>query len=134
MPWQPSAIVYPDVELVLTGYFRDALPLHGEANVYVSNTMPTTRRDRMVLVRRDGGTVSGMRDRPRVSIRVWETTEQGATDLARTVLALAQVAADGVRPVVEVVPQSGPLAVADESGQPLRLIVAEFHTRGEALP
>lgn len=133
MPWQPSPVVYPDVELVLTGYYRSALPAAGEANVYVSNTMPSTRRDRMVLIRRDGGTVAGTRDRTRVTLRVFATTEQGATDLARVVLALAPMAANGVSPVVHVVPQSGPLAVADDSGQPLRMIVSEFHTRGVAL-
>jgi hypothetical protein len=132
MPWQPSAVKFPDVELVLTTYFRAALTDAGEADVYVSNTMPATRRDRMVLVRRDGGTVVELRDRPRVSIQVWDTTEQAATDLARTVHALALAAPDGM-PIVQVVPQSGPIPVADDSGQPLRLIVAEFHTRGEAL-
>jgi hypothetical protein len=132
MPWQPSRVLYPDVELVLTAYFRTVLPAVDQNDVYVSNAMPSQRRDRMVLVRRDGGTVSGMRDRPRVSIRVWDTTEQGVTDLARMVLALALAAADG-DPVLQVVPQSGPTPVTDESGQPLRLIVAEFHTRGEPL-
>lgn len=133
MPWQPSAIRYPDIELVLTTYYRSELPLHGEAGVYVSNSVPTTRRDRMVVVRRDGGSVAGMRDRARVSLRVWDATEQAATDLARIVEALALAAADA-SPIVQVVPQSGPTAVPDESGQPLRLIVAEFHTRGELLP
>lgn len=133
MPWQAAVILYPDIELVLTTFFRAELPAHGEAGVYVSNRMPDTRRDRMVLVRRDGGSPAELLDRPRVSISVWDTTEQGATDLARIVHALISATADG-SPVLHADPQSGPTPVADPSGQPLRLIVAEFYTRGEVLP
>lgn len=129
MPWQQRAVTFPDVELLLTAFYRTQLPLAGEAGVYVSNAVPATRRDRMVIVRRDGGSVDGLRDRARVNLRVWDTTEQRATDLARIVQALAFGTADG-EPVVQVVHLSGPSPVADESGQPLRLIVIEFHTRG----
>ena len=134
MPWQPLGIVFPDIELVLTGRYRTALATRTEpyaAGVYVSNTVPTTRRDRMVIVRRDGGTQAEMRDRPRVNIRVWAKTEQDATNLAALVMALAPTFVDG-SPIVACPTEgrSGPFPVADESGQPLRMMTIEFHTRG----
>jgi hypothetical protein len=141
MPWQPANLVYPDIELVLTGRFRAALAARTEPyaqNVFVSNSIPGAdqggRRDRMVIVRRDGGTQAEMRDRPRVSLSVWAMTDQDATDLARLVLALAPSFADG-NPIISVPVGSitGPTPIPDESGQPLRYIVAEFHTRGVAL-
>lgn len=134
MPWQPTAVLYPDIELVLTQRIRNALAGRAEAyaqNVYVSNAVPATRRDRMVIVRRDGGTQAEMRDRPRVSLRIWAMTEQDATNLASFVVALCRRFADG-SPIVAVPTSgiSGPSPVSDESGQPLRYVVIEFHTRG----
>lgn len=134
MSWQPAAVVFPDIELELTGRYRTALAARAEsyaANVYVSNTVPTTRRDRMVIVRRDGGTQGEMRDQPRVTINVWAKSEADATNLAALVMGLAPSFADG-DPIVAVptLGRSGPFPVADESGQPLRSMSIEFHTRG----
>ncbi len=134
MTWQPAAVVYPDIELELTGRYRTALAARAESyaqSVYVSNSVPTTRRDRMVIVRRDGGLQGEMRDRPRVTIRVFARTEQDATNLAALVMALAPSFADG-DPIVAVptLGRSGPFPVADGSGQPLRSMSIEFHTRG----
>ncbi len=137
MTWQPAAVLYPDIELTLTGLYRAALADRDEpyaADVYVSNSVPATRRDRMVIVRRDGGTQAEMRDRPRMSIRVWATTEQVVNNLAALVMALAPSFADG-DPILAVPldGRSGPFPVPDESGQPLRQMTIEFHTRGEQL-
>lgn len=137
MTWQPAAVVFPDIELELTGRYRTALAARLEpfaTGVYVSNSVPSTRRDRMVIVRRDGGTQVEMRDRPRVSLRVWAKTEQDATDLARVVMALAPTFADG-DPIIAVPTEgrSGPWPVADESAEPLRAMTIEFHTRGVPL-
>lgn len=134
MPWQPAAVVYPDIELLLTQRLRVALADRAEpyaAGVYVSNSIPNPRRDRMVVVRRDGGTQAEMRDRPRVSLRVWATTKEDAADLARLVVALCRWLPDG-DPIVAVpdVGISGPYAIPDESGQPLQYAVIEVHTRG----
>lgn len=136
MPWQPLGLIFPDIELVLTGRFRTALAARPESftqDVFVSNKIPSTRRDRMVIVRRDGGTQAEMRDRPRVSIRVFaaKTKDQEADDLARLVMALAPTFADG-SPIIAVpaAGRSGPWPVADESGQPMRMMSVEFHTRG----
>lgn len=135
MPWQPTAVIYPDVELLLSQRVRAALTGRPEAyaqSVYISNTVPNPRRDRMVIVRRDGGNEGEMRDRARVSLQIWAIKAQEATDLARLVAALCKTFQDG-DPIVSVVPLSGPTAIDDPSGQPLRYITAEFHTRGEVV-
>lgn len=131
-------ILFPDVELLTTGLLRTVLagrPESYAANVLVSNKVPTTRRDRMVIVRRDGGRASGVLDDARVGIRVWGRTEQEAADLARLVLALcwALPAEDDAHELVRFTHESGPTPVPDESGQPLRYIVGTFRTRGSAL-
>lgn len=145
MAWQPVGVVYPDIEEVLCGEFADgamvspgklrpALAARTEPyaqDVYVANKMPTTRRDRMVIARRDGGTQGEMRDRPRVTLRVWATSESDANNLAALVMALASTFADG-DPIIAVPAdgRSGPSPVPDGSGQPQRLMSVEFHTRG----
>lgn len=137
MPWQPLGLIFPDIELVLTGRFRSALAGRTEPfaqDVYVANKVPAQRRNRMLIVRRDGGTQAEMRDRPRVTFLVWADTEQEADDLARLVMALAPTFVDG-SPIV-VAPtsgRSGPYPVADESPQFLRQASIEFHTRGVPL-
>lgn len=133
--WQPTAILFPDVELWATDFLRAALSERNEGyawGVYVSNTVPKDRRDRMVIVRRDGGLSDGLRDNARLSVRIWAKKEQDATDLARLVQALLWAAPDG-NPVLSVNQQSGPTPVADESKQPLRFLVFEVATRGIAL-
>lgn len=137
MTWQPASVIYPDIELVLTGRYRDALAARTESyasGVYVSNAVPAARRDRMVIVRRDGGTQDELRDRPRVSLRVWATTEKDASDLAALVMALAPTFADGA-PILAAPTsgRSGPFPVADASNQPMRMMNIEFHTRGSQL-
>lgn len=132
------AVVFADVELWAGSYLRGRLAGRVEAfaaGVFVGNVVPGTRRDRMVVVRRDGGPrVSPVLDAARLSVRVWGRTEQEATDLARLVRALLHDAtSDEDGPVVRVVDQSGPSPVADESGQPLRYLVIEFLMRGSAL-
>jgi hypothetical protein len=135
--WQPVGVQYPDIELALTGKYRTVLAPRTEPyaqGVYVSNRVPTARRDRMVIVRRDGGTQGDMRDRPRVSLRCWAATAKDAADLAALVMALAPTFADG-DPIVSVPTsgRSGPFPVEDESGQPMQMMTVEFHTRGVAL-
>lgn len=135
MTLQPAPILFPDIELWATAHLRTALTGRSEPytqGVFVSNAVPATRRDRMVIVRRDGGAASGVLDRPRLSVRVWAKTEQDATDLARLVAALLWAAPDGA-PVVAVAQLSGAVAVPDESGQPLRFQTFELTTRGEAI-
>lgn len=135
MTWQPVGIVFPDIELVLTTRLRDALDARPEEctdDVYVSNRVPNPRRSRMVIVRRDGGTESGMRDRPRVSLRVWDEDEKTANDLAAIVSAVVKTLPDGT-PVLSATKQSGPNPIPDDSGQHLRYLVFDVATRGVQL-
>lgn len=132
------AVVFPDVELWGAAYLRARLADRVEsyaAGVFVGNAVPATRRDRMVVLRRDGGPrVSAVTDVARLAVRVWGKSEQEATDLARLVRALLHDAtSDDDGPVLRVNDQSGPSPVADESGQPLRFMVAELLVRGSAL-
>jgi len=133
--WKPPALIFPDIELLLFQRIRAALASRSEPYaqaVYVGTAVPNPRRDRMVTIRRDGGTVASTRDQPRVGINVWASTEQHANDLARLVVAILRSLPDGA-PVLSVPFVSGPSPVADESGQPRRYLTAELHTRGVPL-
>lgn len=135
MTLQPIGIVFPDVEAWACDYFRDALTARLEpvaTGVHVDNTVPNPRADRMVIVRRDGGTSNGLRDQARLSVRCWAENDEDATDLARLIAALLWVAPDG-DPVLMVRQQSGPTPVPDDSHQSLRYLVFDVHTRGEVL-
>jgi len=117
-----------------TTWLREALAGRVEpyaVDVYVSNTVPTQRRDRMVVVRRDGGLRTDMlREVARLSVRTWGKTDQEASDLARLVGALLWSAPTG-DPVVRVTQPAGNTPVADPSGQPLRYQTFEVTTRGQ---
>jgi hypothetical protein len=131
-------VIFADVELWAAGYLRARLATRSEpyaSGVFVGNVVPSTRRDRMVVFRRDGGfRTNAMLDAARLSVRVWARTEQEATDLARLVRALLHDAtSDDDGPVTRVIDQSGPSPVADESGQPMRFLVCELYVRGQAL-
>ncbi|WP_159083903.1 hypothetical protein [Nocardioides terrigena] len=125
--FQPVAALPIDADLWWIVYLRGALVGRTEPyaqGVKFDRVVPATRPDRFVVVRRDGGNVSGVFDRPRVALDVWAKTEQDATNLARLVIALALEApgADGCTRVVHL---SGPNSVADPSGQPRRLALIE---------
>lgn len=131
-----TAIVFPDVELWATTYLRSELATRPEAyaaNVWVSNVVPATRSDRMAVVRRDGGPrLDATREAARLTVRVWGSTEQEATDLARLVGALLWAAPNG-DPVLRVTQPTGPTPVPDDSHQPLRLLTFEVVVRGTEL-
>lgn len=136
MTMQPIPASPIDADLWWIVYLRGALVDRTEpyaSGVYFDRAVPTTRRDRMVIVRRDGGNVSGAFDRPRVALDVWAKTEQDATNLANLVIALAlnaPLVADGC---VRVEHLSGPNSVADPSGQPRRLTLIEATHRASVL-
>lgn len=136
MTWQPPQVVFPDTELLLTGLLRQALAARPEpyaADVYVGNTVPNPRRSRMVTIRRDGGIVTeGLLDAAQVGVNVWAETDQDANDLARLVRALLWASPDG-KPITRVEDISGPVSIADDSGQPLRYLTFEVWSRGEPL-
>lgn len=126
-------IVQPDVEGWATSYLRAALAAQPDpyaAGVYVSNTVPSTRRDRMVIVRRDGGLrLDLLREVARLAVRVWATTDADVADLASLVAALLWDAPTG-EPVLRVAQPTGATPVADPSGQPLRYMTFEVTVRG----
>lgn len=130
-----TPLVFPDVELWATSWLRTALAGRTEAyaaDVLVGVTLPSTRRPRMVMFRRDGGArLDVAREAPRLGINVWGSTEQEASDLARLVAALLWAAPDG-EPVCKATQLSGPSPVADE--QPRRYMTFELVVRGAPLP
>lgn len=136
MTLQPVAALPVDADLWWIVYLRGALVGRAEpyaSGVYFDRAVPKTRRDRMVIVRRDGGAVSGVFDQPRVSLDVWAKTEQDATNLAALMIALALRAPLEVSDVTNVVHIAGPNAVPDESGQPRRLCQIEATHRATIL-
>lgn len=130
-----TPVVFPDVELWATGWLRNALATRAEPyaqDVLVGVVLPTTRRDRMVMFRRDGGPrLDATREAPRLGVNVWGGSEQEASDLARLVAALLWAAPDG-NPVCKATQLAGPSPVADE--QPRRYMTFELVTRGTELP
>lgn len=135
MTLQPVAAVPVDADLWWIVYLRGALidrPESYASGVYFDRRVPPARRDRMVIVRRDGGNISGVFDRPRVALDVWAKTEQDATNLASLVIALA-LEAPGTNGCVRVEHLSGPNDVADPSGQPRRLSLIEATHRASVL-
>lgn len=126
-----APIIFPDVELVLTGYLRGALAANGYPGIFVSNRRES--QETAVWVRRDGGpTLDVVREAARVGINVYASKEQAATDLARTVSALMRAAADG-DPIVRVEQSSGPSPIADETNIPRHYQTFEVWVRGTEL-
>lgn len=125
-----TPVVFPDVELWACAYLRTALAAHGYPGTYVSNTYDG--RPTAVWVRRDGGgALDQVREEPRLGVNVFHTTDQKATDLARTVAALLVAAPNGA-PVVRARETSGPSPVPDT--YPRRYMTFELTVRGATLP
>ena len=130
MTWQPVAVLYPDAELVATGLLREDLAAQGDTDVWVGRKLPPSRPRRAVQIVRDGGSSSEMRDRARLRVLVWDSSDEAATDLARLVLALV-MEWPGSRGVLRVVHESGPVEIPDAA--PKRYLLIEVHFRGDAL-
>lgn len=126
-------VIHDDIELWTTTRLRALIEARSEPytdSVYVSNTTPNPRRDRMVIVRRDGGgRLDVVREQPRLGVNVWAKTEQEANDLARMVAALLAASPDG-NPVSRVTITGGPYPIEDESTQERRYITAELISKG----
>lgn len=129
-------IIFDDIELWTTTTLRAAITARTEAytdNVFVSNKVPNPRRDRMVIVRRDGGPrLDAVREAARLGVQVWALTDQDATDLARMAAALLWASPNG-DPVCKVTQILGPTPVPDESLQPLVYMTFELITKGRNL-
>ena len=129
-------VIFDDIELWVTGHLRTVLAVRTEPytdGVFVSNRVPTTRRDRMVIVRRDGGPrLDAVREAARIGVRVWALTDQDATDLARLTAVLLWASPDG-SPVCKVSQLSGPSWTTDESGASILYSTFELIVRGTQL-
>lgn len=137
MPFDTArpVVVHPDVVLHATTRVRTWIgerPGLFPAPVWVSSTVPDPRRDRMVIIRRDGGPgLPGNRDAPRVTVNVWAPSEAEVNQLAARIRALlVALLADG-QPVCRVDDLSGPVAVPDDSRQHRVFFTQEWITRGE---
>lgn len=125
-----APIVFPDVEMWAATYLKAALASHGYAGMSVVNVRTATVPQ--VWVRRDGGpVVDQLREVARLGVNVFATSEQKATDLARTVAALLRAGATG-DPVTRVQQTAGPSPIADAVG-PRRYMTFEITTRGTEL-
>ena len=136
MTLQPTAVLPVDADLWWIVYLRGAFVGRSESyaqGVKFDRRVPNPRPDRLVAVRRDGGSVTGLFDQPRVSFDVWAKTEQDATDLANLVVALSLVAPLADAGVASVRHISGPNSVPDPSGQPRRLALIEATHRAVIL-
>ena len=130
MTWQPVAVLYPDAELVATGLLREDLAAQGDTDVWVGRKLPSSRPRRAVQIVRDGGSSSEMRDRARLRVLVWDSSDEAATNLALLVLALV-MEWPGRGGVLRVVHESGPVEIPDAA--PKRYLLIEVHFRGDAL-
>jgi hypothetical protein len=126
------AIASPDVNLWFTTWLRSQLAARSEtvaANVFVSDETPNPRRDRMVIVRRDGGLRRDyVLEDPSVGVNVWARTKKDCSDLAHLVQAL-MVSAEAEGPIVTVRSVFGPSTIPDESGQPRRYLTFDVTVR-----
>jgi hypothetical protein len=133
-------ILFDDIELEICTNLRAALAARDEdycSDVYVSHDLPKNadtgkpeRRDRMVIVRRDGGPrLDVARDLARVGVNVWAESPQVLNDLARMTSALMWSLPDG-NPICKVTPVLGPSPIADPSGQPRLFMTFEVIHRG----
>jgi hypothetical protein len=133
MGW-PTLVAFPDVDLLLTDYLRDALTARPEpyaSGVTVSIHVPNPRDDRMVIVRRAGGPrLDWTRERARVVFQSWALSWPDAISLSRLVSALVSDAPD---PVVHVLTSAGPARVYDDSEQPMVTFTADLTVRGADL-
>lgn len=135
-------ILMPDAVLWACTALRSALAGRSESyasNVYVGDKLPTDgsnrpiRKDRMVIVRRDGGPrLDTVREAARLGINVWATSDRDVNDLTRLVRALLWASPNG-SPVVRVDDGSGPVTIPDESKQPCRYFSVDLIVRGSQI-
>lgn len=134
---QPAPLLPVDAELWWCTYLREALALREESvasDVLVGRAVPNPRVDRMVIVRRDGGTIAGTLDQPQMTFNVWAATEQDAANLASLVVGIAlEAPLAPASPIVRAVHAGGPTSVADLSGLPRRLVSVDTLHRADVL-
>ena len=121
-----DVVVFPDSELWLTGALRAAL-----SGVYVDIKVPTSRRPKEVIVRRDGGPDDLVQSRQRFGFRVFAAKEQDVSELADLTSAhLRRLRFTGP---ARAITTTSPFPVDDPSGVPCRYFTAEVAVRGTPL-
>lgn len=124
-------IRFPDAVLIAIDYLRTALP-----GTTVLPSVPDDRPSEFITVRRIGGQLRGILDRPRIDVRCWSQDEAGAESLMERARAysLAMAGSHGGTTVADVREVSGPMDLPDSiSGQPTYAFAFEFCTRGTPL-
>ena len=111
MTWQPPVASWPDVETVIPAHLRDVLDVD-----HAGSKRKDSWAGRIVVVRRDGGSVRGVHDVARVAVRCWAPDPAECTDLALLVRSTLLAAPLHVAEVTRVEHLSGPYAVNDASG------------------
>lgn len=128
--------LFPDMEAWAVSYILDALAGRSEtytSDVHVSNEVPNPRLERMVIVRRDGGTRQSVaHEVARLGIRVFAGNDEDAADLTAMVRALLEES-PGNGPVRRYTEIAGPARLIEDSGQPVRYFVSELTVRGGTL-
>lgn len=126
-------IVFPDIELTLTGILRAALAARSEpvaAGVYIGNQLPSTMPDKAVTIRRDGGPqLDLVRDSARVGINVYGQSVKQTNDLAALVRALLY-ANQHTAPLLRVDRLTGPSPVNGPGEKPQVYLTGEVVVRG----
>ena len=128
-----TPIVWPDVELEVTGYLRANLPTYYAEQVRVSTKYTGLARE--VVIRRDGGgQLDQIRETARLGVNVYATakTDQAVSNLARTVVALLVASPDG-DPIVNARMMSGPSPIPESGDLTHRYLTFELTVRGTAL-
>ncbi|UOE45473.1 hypothetical protein [Agromyces larvae] len=138
------AVIFPDVELWLTGHVRSELDARPEAVcadvvVDVKEPEPTGAwPSKLVVIRFDGSTqTSILTDEASIGVTVFAGTKslpQDANDLARIVRAIVASSA-GVEPgnpIAAVNSTTGPIAVPEDAPRARRYFTAELVIHGQA--
>lgn len=128
----PAKVIFPDVELLLTGLLREEFP---EVE-YIGRRVPRGGVDELsandygslIIVRRQGGeSYTSLLDRPLVGFNVYARSEKGASDLAREVRAAVHRFPDLKR-----VRTSGPAEATTDTNHERRYFTADFTLKGAA--
>lgn len=136
MTLQPAAALPVDAELWWFVYLRGQIAARAESyaqDVFIGNEVPNPRRTRMIVIRRDGGSVTGLFDQPRIALDVWASTKSDAINLSSLVVALALKAPLAGAGVTNVRHLSGPNSVPEESKAYRRLALIEATHRAVLL-
>lgn len=130
------AVIFDDIEAWAVGTLDAALAARSELyadSVTVATEVPDPRADRMVIIRRDGGSrLDAIREAPRLGINIWAPDEEQAGDLARLVAALLWASPDG-DPVSKVTITGGPYRIAEQAPQANYYLTAELIAHGRDL-